>query len=391
MKIFNIKKFTLIFFTFLCMFFTVKNVEAEEKYVCDYSLGFYNASNYYKNINLRVTYENGNYSIGTYDISSKSYYDSSTSTLSLYSNSYFVAGNYEKVDDGMHVFISKDTLNQFKTYDFATKKSCPSSVYFLAQMSNNSTDYNLSYYLSSTSLETYGYSNHNDASSCYNTGLCGISAINSSTLGENSNSDSLKNYKKCEYADLSKYVSDSGNIDKLFTLNFNSSNIVIDDYASDLSGKLVPQFQASDLNGECPNALYIGELAGTAAPLSLKSFSGTYAMKVGLIVNFSEDLDSTVEMGICNGSTIKFVSMFYNIIRFLIPIIIIVFSIFDFISVVLSGENEKMEKVKKRFAIRIIIGIAFLFVPSIIELLLKLSGILDNGETLVNVACNIFD
>jgi hypothetical protein len=81
----------------------------------------------------------------------------------------------------------------------------------------------------------------------------------------------------------------------------------------------------------------------------------------------------------------------YTLIRFLLPILVIVFSVIDFVGVVLSGETEKMEKAKKRFAIRLIVAAAILFVPAIIELLLKLAGVIDSGAGLVEFTCNLFD
>lgn len=389
-KHFNIKKISLIVFTFICMLLTMKNVEASDKYVCNYSMGYQVGDSYYDkgNIELRITYENGNYSIGTYDKSTNKYYDSVSSKFDSLS---FHAG--DQSIPNMHILVLNDTLTEFKKYDFATKKSCPSQIYYVAQLSQRASNaYDFSYYLSSTPLEEYGYSNHNDSSSCYNTHQCGITVLNSSTSGENSNGNSSGNYEKCEYADLSKSVSGSS-IEKLFTLKFNSSNIIIEDYDSDFPGQVAPEFQASDLDGKCPNVLYVGTFSGQVAPLSLKKFSGTYSFRVGLIVKFSKDSltnpDSTVENQICNGSTQKIVSTLYNVIKFLIPAIIIIFSIIDFVGVVLSGENEKMEKAKKRFVTRIIIGLALLFVPSIIELLLRLSGILGKGETLADITCNI--
>ena len=61
----------------------------------------------------------------------------------------------------------------------------------------------------------------------------------------------------------------------------------------------------------------------------------------------------------------------------------------DFVGVVLSGETEKMEKAKKKFIIRLLVGAAFLFIPALLELLLRIIGIIESGQGLAEFTCNI--
>lgn len=85
--------------------------------------------------------------------------------------------------------------------------------------------------------------------------------------------------------------------------------------------------------------------------------------------------------------TFGYVKGIYNFMRFIVPALIVVFSTIDFASVVITGEDDKMVKAKKNFIIRLIVGIAILFIPIILESLLKLAGILESGDNLIDLAC----
>lgn len=102
---------------------------------------------------------------------------------------------------------------------------------------------------------------------------------------------------------------------------------------------------------------------------------------------------STTKKNMCDklesSGLLKHIKNFYNLLRFMAPVIIIVYSIIDFVGVVLSGNDDSMEKAKKRFVQRLIIGVAILFIPAILEFLLRLAGITSSHEGLVEATCNL--
>lgn len=371
-KHFNIKTITLFLFTFICVFSINSNVKAKDSILCRYAM-----QGDYSDYDVQFKYNNGSYSIGTYDRNNKKEYDNSAKNSEI---DAFKAGK-------LNLYIANSSLNNVKSYDF-NKNGCPERVYYLYTISGNGNINKATFYINDEEIKKNGYGNNSDLYGCSLTGDCGISPIDSlNSTNLPNNNISTSDLISCRYANI--YSASNGDIEELFTLKYNSNTVIIEKAENSNLGEVYPTFKASDLNGSCPNVLYLG--GGSQTPVSLKTNS--YVAKAGLIVNFSKDSltnpDSTVENQICNGSTMKIISTLYNIIKFLIPIIIIVFSIIDFMSVVLSGENEKMEKAKKRFITRIIVGLALLFVPSIIELLLRLSGILGKGETLADITCNI--
>lgn len=81
----------------------------------------------------------------------------------------------------------------------------------------------------------------------------------------------------------------------------------------------------------------------------------------------------------------------FKFLRFIVPALIIILSAIDFIGVVASGEDEKLGKAKKHFVIRLIVGIAIILLPFILEFILKIAGILDTDESLSDSICNVIN
>ena len=48
-----------------------------------------------------------------------------------------------------------------------------------------------------------------------------------------------------------------------------------------------------------------------------------------------------------------------------------------------------MQKAKKDFIIRLIVGILILFIPILLEVIFKLAGIINEGENLSDIVCSI--
>ena len=65
---------------------------------------------------------------------------------------------------------------------------------------------------------------------------------------------------------------------------------------------------------------------------------------------------------------------YLNIVKLIVPILLIVFGIIDFTKAMFASDEEKMKKAQKDFATRIVIAIIFFFVPTIVDLILGLAN-----------------
>lgn len=89
-------------------------------------------------------------------------------------------------------------------------------------------------------------------------------------------------------------------------------------------------------------------------------------------------IDTSSACGLLGGedsNTVRIIKQIYGYIKIIIPILIIVLSISDFIKVIGTGKDDDMKKSIKKFTIRIIVAIVFILVPILISLFIKVSGI----------------
>lgn len=87
----------------------------------------------------------------------------------------------------------------------------------------------------------------------------------------------------------------------------------------------------------------------------------------------------------------KYIVMAFKLLRFVVPALIIVLSVLDFVGVVASGEDDKMEKAKKHFVTRLVVGIVILLLPALLEVILKMAHLIDNGQSLADSVCNVIE
>lgn len=90
--------------------------------------------------------------------------------------------------------------------------------------------------------------------------------------------------------------------------------------------------------------------------------------------------DDDVEEGNTNrittdGETLKIVQQVYDIVKILIPVLIIALSIIDFLKVILVSDDKNYKSAWDKFIKRLIIGVIFFLVPLIVSFILKYSGI----------------
>ena len=94
--------------------------------------------------------------------------------------------------------------------------------------------------------------------------------------------------------------------------------------------------------------------------------------------NIDSDLDGS---GICGflgsdtSQTVAILRKIYMYMKILIPVLIILLGIVDFVKVVVTGKDDDMKKALSRLVKRIIVAIVFILVPVIIQLFINISGL----------------
>ena len=79
-------------------------------------------------------------------------------------------------------------------------------------------------------------------------------------------------------------------------------------------------------------------------------------------------------------NTINFAKKVYNIIKIIVPVLIVVLSIVDFIKVFISDDEKIYKGAWTKFIKRILVGILLFVLPLIISLLINVSGISNNND-----------
>lgn len=87
------------------------------------------------------------------------------------------------------------------------------------------------------------------------------------------------------------------------------------------------------------------------------------------------EIDQKPDKVVTNGETIKLIKQIYNIIKILIPVLIIALSIVDFLKVILTSDDKNYKSAWDKFVKRLIIGVIFFLIPIIVSFILKYSGI----------------
>lgn len=357
-KMFNIKKISFMIFTFLCIFFATKNVDAAGKYVC-----YYYDNSYKSPIYIQLKYENGTAKFSYFNYQTKQEVNKYMPTEG--------SGDYNTYT------IESSSASSITTDDF--KNGCPSYIHSIENYGNTGSIDPISF--------TYDIYKGKKITEC---------------------GSRCKTINEYHYEGYTYEENAAGEVTKTVTCNYSNDNItpaathVVLEYDTTKNTFNVilhqpagvttkPQFTMEDLkkyNGGCPEKLYASIPNYDKFYINNPGGNNTSFSRIQT-VSFQPEVKPMTGCARLGGLT-KYLTMAFNLLRFLIPLIIIVFSVIDFLSVVVSGENEKMEKAKKKFIIRLIAGILVLFVPFILELLFKLAGIMNNNESLTDVVCNIF-
>ncbi len=90
--------------------------------------------------------------------------------------------------------------------------------------------------------------------------------------------------------------------------------------------------------------------------------------------------------------TRKMISWAIKLIRYIIPILVIVLSIADYLGVVFSGEEDKMKETGKKVSTRLVVAVVFLLVPFLLEFLVNVTDLmLDTGISSSDLFCGFLD
>lgn len=388
-KTFNIKKIMFIVIMFICFFACNNRVEAEEpKYVCYYVPPFVDTNNYYVEIKY---FDSGFYDINLHNIttgvSAKSFgqgedtYAISNESGYEMSKHAFEAGcpdvnildfGRNEVHDDVYVdiFHTYNSMNPYlKTYhpqfDIAAQGGGQFNLNDKKEMIENG---NFARLLSSSGVRVYDWPNH------------------SKDDGGGKSEDKVT----CSY-DM-KWFKSERTVSLTLTYYKNSTDKPV---LKTFNGSFTPisEFDVSQLNGECPSHLYASETDGNTGERHFYLNESNNAKLDYKIVKTTKIETEEQNLTPCQrlGGTVKYLKILYKFLKYAIPTLIIVFSTFEFLGVVFSGDDEKMEKAKKHFVNRLIIGIVILLVPVILETGLRMGNVINKSEDLSDVACGIFE
>ena len=73
------------------------------------------------------------------------------------------------------------------------------------------------------------------------------------------------------------------------------------------------------------------------------------------------------------------VQLVLNIIKVVGPILVIILSSVDFISVIIKSDNEQFQKAQKRLITRLVLALLLFLIPVLVEVILQVFGITGSG------------
>ena len=243
--------------------------------------------------------------------------------------------------------------------------------------------------------------NSGSDSACVPYTLDETSYTNGKKLYETSNSSggsTSQTRRSCTYR-TSEINGKSSSVTVTGYINVNGNNVTYsftDGYAANPN---VETLSASLFKDSCPS-LYFG--CGGSNGNNYCTFS--QQKTGGSLIDGSETSNETTVkptergdavtgcamFGGTDSATMKLLSWAFKLIRLGIPILIVVLGMVDFLKVLLSGEEKVYKESFTRFAKRLGIGMAFLFVPYILYFVFRLSGVGDQYN-IDNFYCGIID
>ena len=110
--------------------------------------------------------------------------------------------------------------------------------------------------------------------------------------------------------------------------------------------------------------------------------------ELGLIDSKNNPSDGGSTFTSTTGKTACFFSKIYNLLKILVPLLVIVLSIVDFLRVLFLSDDKNYKEAYSKLIKRVIIGIVIFLVPVLISLVINLAGMGNNGLlTIFTDAC----
>lgn len=168
------------------------------------------------------------------------------------------------------------------------------------------------------------------------------------------------------------------------TYNYESKEYMFDYKAKYWDVKYYPNEQQflSSITSVCPLLFTSVEVQPY---LTIENGKNVVGKKYNIYIDFDEtykEPDTPEEIdtscGFLGGKSSKvvlFLQKIFKYIKIIIPVLIVVLSIADFIKVIGTGKDDDMKKAINRFVKRIIIAIAFVLIPFLISLIINISGV----------------
>lgn len=389
---FNIKKLTIFTFIFMCFFAISNKVEALS---CIYD-GIGDTSKIHASgiVNI-VLDKNGN--------SVTAVFKQKQATKKFTSVGY-VAVEKPKIGDYYAVYDASESELNF------SGDKCPSKIYFY------------SFPDSTVQMDVISYSYFTSADGKYKklvnanpdcktdpgmVGMgCGVVNLlssegesgsnnggsGSSSKGGSSSSSNNKNLI-CKYSG-NDFITSGTSSKNYISIDFN--NFAITEKVGNYAGiSPVIDIKESAIGSTCPSTIYYDFndyppkiVLTTNKKANVWKMSEMTQDKITIDINTSDSGNTIKDRCSKIEGIKKYFTIIFNLLRYAVPAIIIIVSTLEFAGVVLSGEDEKMEKAKKHFIVRLIIGVVILLVPFLLEFVLRMAGMIDTD--LSDIVCNIF-
>lgn len=279
-----------------------------------------------------------------------------------------------------------DTTTRSLLYDIFKDGKTPD---YYSQMYKTSTD-NVEMWAGMGTGTSACYNKSNTAESLQNANKCAKVGIQNL-----SGSVSPTNNVVCEYANPESIASEGSKLIAQVSLQFSPSDgkyisgTGYNEFSNDTT--TTPSFSLAKNGGKyvCPSAVY--DCSESHDGMNLTDSACQDGKKYSLIRSIHVKTNEQDITGCAMYEGVgKYISGAYTLIRYLIPTLIVMLSTADFVGVVFSGEQDKMEKAKYKFMMRLIIGVVALLIPFLFELILRLAGVIGSGDSLADIACNLF-
>lgn len=149
------------------------------------------------------------------------------------------------------------------------------------------------------------------------------------------------------------------------------TDLVVDEYLNGLSYKKIEEIKETDESiKENPEN---NKLDAIGEPVAEQGYKDQVAVSKGGKKTQASRWKSS------DGNSEKFLGKIYNMLRILVPLIVIIFSIVDYLKVFFTEEEKVYKQAFNKFVKRIIIGIILFVVPALISLIFDIAGFSESG------------